>query len=139
MESISFTVCGEPVAKGRPRVTKKGTAYTPEKTKKAECDFRLQAGKHAPYVPKEGPLSLDVIFYRSVPKSWSKDKKNLALQGWILPISVPDLDNMIKLVKDAMNKIFYHDDAQICKESCAKFYSDDPRIEIILTEISPGN
>ncbi len=137
-ESISFVIFGEPVAKARARVPRKGRAFTPTKTKKAECDFRLQAGKYIPYAPKEGPLFLELVFYRGIPKSWSEKKKGLALQGLILPTSVPDLDNIIKLAKDAMTGRFYRDDAQVCKITAAKFYSDFPRTEVKLSEICPG-
>ncbi len=135
---IEFTIYGEPVAKGRPRVTKKGITYTPEKTKTAEQSFQAQAWQHRPCKQIEGALSLRVIFYRSLPKSISKKKSGMALAGWILPTTRPDLDNCLKLVKDAMNGIFYHDDSQICKVVTEKYYSNNPRIEVGMDVIDPG-
>lgn len=42
----------------------------------------------------------------------------------------PDSDNIIKIVLDGLNKVAYHDDAQICKLSFEKKYSEIPRVEV---------
>lgn len=141
MKSISFTIYDNPVAKARARVTNKRTkegkkiTYTPEKTRVAEQSFRLQSAKWRPAEPFKGPIFLEVIFFRGIPKSFSKKKKLMAMKGKLFPLSKPDLDNMLKLVKDAMNKRFYQDDAQVCKVTAAKFYSNVPRTVIKLQEI----
>ena len=132
---IEFIIYGEPIAKGRPRVTKKGITYTPDKTEVAEQSFQWQAIQHRPDKLLEGPLSLRVVFYRSIPASMSKKKSGLANCGWIRPTTKPDLDNCLKLVKDAMNKIFYHDDSQICSVVAEKYYSGTPRIEVTIGKI----
>lgn len=40
------------------------------------------------------------------------------------------MDNCIKIIADALNKIAYHDDTQIVDCQVRKFYSDDPRVEV---------
>ncbi len=113
---ISFTIHGEPVAKGRAKFCVRGghaMAYTPAKTRVAEGDFRSQS---LPYKPKElitGAISLSIVIYKAIPKSFSKKKVILAGAGEISPITRPDFDNYAKLVCDAMNGIFWKDDAQI--------------------------
>ena len=42
----------------------------------------------------------------------------------------PDSDNIIKIILDGLNKVAYHDDAQICKLSFEKRYSKIPRVEV---------
>jgi len=44
----------------------------------------------------------------------------------------PDLDNLIKLIKDACNKIIWKDDAQVVSIFAEKVYSETPRKEVII-------
>lgn len=53
----------------------------------------------------------------------------------VLPTSVPDLDNLQKSVFDACNKVLYEDDAQIVQLTVRKFYSDEPRVELRISEM----
>lgn len=55
--------------------------------------------------------------------------------GVIRPTKKPDMDNCIKIIADALNKIAYHDDTQIVDCQVRKFYSDDPRVEVRILEI----
>ena len=135
--SISFIIYGEPTPKGRPRVTKKG-AYTPKKTRVAEKSFQAQALSWRPSELFKGPLRLHIEFHRSIPKSFSKKKIEGIYAGEIFPTTKPDLDNLVKLVKDAMNHIFYHDDSQVIELYAKKIYADVPRIDVKLVEIE-GN
>jgi hypothetical protein len=53
---ITFVVNGAAVAKGRPRMTRKGFAYTPAATRKYEAHARLAAGlAMADQPPLQGP------------------------------------------------------------------------------------
>lgn len=48
----------------------------------------------------------------------------------------PDLDNMVKLLLDAMTQMeFWEDDAQIVSLSVAKLYSDEDGVEIGITQL----
>lgn len=100
---IIFDVPLEPCAKGRPRVTRHGHTYTPQKTKDFEHDFISLSSEFAPTEPMPGPLKLTLYFHLKKPKKPKADK----------PITRPDIDNYGKSVMDAMNGIFYHDDSQI--------------------------
>jgi len=134
--TIQFTVYGEPVAKGRPRYSTRGgfpRSYTPAKTLRAEDDFRAQALSRRPSKPVTGQVDLEVSFYRSIPKSFSKRKRQDALDGRIAPTTRPDVDNYVKLICDAMNGIFWQDDAQIVCMRVHKKYSDTPRTEVTMT------
>ena len=134
---ISFTVPGEPVAKGRPRITRHGT-YTPEKTMNFETlvkyEYINQCGKHR--FADNAQLALDVVAYRSIPKSTSKKKRVMMEYGTLLPITKPDWDNIGKSVSDALNGIAYHDDSQVVDARVRKIYSNEPRTVVRIWEIN---
>ena len=93
-----------------------GRVYTPEKTSLFELAFKMLANRHRPISPLTGPLSVEVEFFLKAPKR-SRNK---------LPTSKPDLDNLIKGVCDAMNKVFWVDDSQIVNMKISKRYSGHP-------------
>jgi len=134
---ISFTVQGKPVAKGRPRMTRNGIAYTPEKTRQAEESFLAQALPHRPSEPLEGPLEVELYFCFPVPKSWSKKKRAAALREEVCPTGKPDLDNLVKII-DCLNGVFWRDDAQIINLSAGKFYGEQPRTEVYIQQSEGG-
>jgi Holliday junction resolvase RusA-like endonuclease len=121
---IDFFIEGTPVPKGRPRFSGNGHTYTPAKTKAAEHVVALLArAAMNGGEPLKGPVHAYLTFHMPIYKSWPKAKKESALAGQLAHTFTPDLDNMIKLVTDACNKICYHDDSQIVKISAAKLYS----------------
>jgi len=135
---IRLTVPGEPVAKGRPRVTKWG-AYTPEKTKNYETLVReLYIIQHGQTL-LDGELSVDIKAYFTIPKSTSKKKKALMASKDIRPVKKPDIDNVMKSITDALNEIAYKDDSQIVSATVSKYYSEEPRVEVQINKIQGGN
>lgn len=133
---IRFTILGEPVSKQRPRVTKWGT-YTPDKTVNYENLVKqLYISEGLPQLV--GELEIEVVAYFVIPKSISKKKRDQMNKGIIRPTKKPDLDNIIKIISDALNTIAYHDDSQIVKATIEKYYSDNPRVEVVLQEVGKG-
>lgn len=134
-----LTVYTEPVAKGRPRFTKNGHAYTPKRTADYEKLIRdcwlLAHGKNI----STGYIEMSCDFYVPIPKSWSKAKKQKAIECELRPDKKPDIDNFSKAVKDALNEVAYWDDAQIVTEHNNKWYSTEPRVEIRVKELKGGN
>ena len=132
---LSFVVKGEPVAKGRPRVSKFGT-YTPEKTVNYENwvkqSFCMAYKSHE---PTEQPLKVCVIAYFGIPKSKSQKVKLQMAQGRIRPAKKPDIDNIIKSITDSLCALAYKDDSQIVEISAKKYYSEEPRVEISIEEV----
>lgn len=125
-----FEVMGEPVGKARPRVTRWG-AYTPQKT--VDYENKIKAAYGGRFY--EGYLQMDVKAYFKIPKSTSKKKKESMLMGEIKPDKKPDIDNVLKIVLDSLNKTAYKDDAQVIAASITKEYSDAPRIKITISEL----
>jgi len=131
----SFIIFGQPVAKGRPKVTKWGT-YTPEKTVNYENLVKMsyiEAYKDEKLL--EGDLEVTINFYFSMPKSTSKKTKERMLNHEIMHNKRPDIDNCIKSITDALNKIAYKDDNQIVKIKASKYYSDEPRTVVFIKKI----
>lgn len=92
--------------------------------------------QHRPERPLLGPLVFGVKAFLSVPKSKSKKWQAAALAGEIRPISKPDLDNLIKNVKDVLKGVFWIDDCQVVEylPDTGKYYGDPARWELeILT------
>lgn len=134
---IKFTVYGEPVAQGRPKLTTingMARAYDPKKSRDWKDYVKLAAGEHAPQALLEGPLHLEVTIYRQTTKaiSSSRKKAEAAEQGDILPVSKPDVDNYLKGVKDALNGVIWKDDSQVTDVIARKRYSARPRVEVII-------
>ena len=128
--TLTFHILGQPVAKGRPRIsTRSGypIAYTPQKTRNAEADLRSQIISQLPvtFRPLEGPIILAIHFYIQKPKS--ARKKDL------YPTTRPDIDNYIKSVLDAMNTVVFYDDNQVVFLSASKEYGT-PGITIVVDE-----
>ena len=131
---IKLTIPGEPVAKGRPRVTRYGT-YTPEKTKNYETLVKeLYFVKHKQTL-FEGELKINIKAYFRIPKSASKKKRAEMISGKIRPTKRPDWDNVGKTVTDALNGVAYEDDSQIVSATVEKYYSNEPRTEIKIERI----
>lgn len=119
---ISFTIPGPPTGKGRPRVTRSGHAYTPQKTRNAEAHVKLLAGQAmAGRPPLEGPVHVCVSVRCTVPASWPLKRRYEAEFNRIRP-GKPDLDNVVKLIMDALNGVVVVDDKQVAVMTASKRY-----------------
>ncbi len=146
---IKFSVMGEPRGKQRPKAQNMGKyihIYTPQATINYENYIKLSyldalersKGTLEPlsqYLNKETMLEAKISIFQSIPKSTSKKKALLMLEGNIRPIKKPDIDNILKSVFDGLNGIAFKDDTQIIRIQTEKFYSNEPRIDIEIKEI----
>ena len=127
--SIEFTVPGAPVAKGRPKFCRRGgfvTAYTPAKTLKAEKVIADEFKKlwSQSQLPKDKAVTLTLDFRMPIPKSLSKKKQQELSMQWHR--KKPDIDNLCKLVQDALNGLAWEDDSCVCVIQATKRYSFEP-------------
>lgn len=139
MEKAKFTVYGEPKGKGRPRFnTKTGHAITPKDTVSYENLVKLewQTAYGTESFPKEAMLDMRIKAYYRIPKSASKKKRAAMLAGEIRPTKKPDMDNVVKIIADSLNNLAYYDDTQIVDCQCRKFYSENPRVEVTIINLS---
>lgn len=129
---------GEPRGKERPRVAN-GHAYTPQKTKDYEHDMQtawMSIGcKRNVY---HGYVQMKVVAFFRIPKSAKKADRARMLEGDIRPTRRPDVDNILKIVSDSLQGYAYEDDKQINAMMIEKLYSDEPRVEVWLTDEGLG-
>ena len=135
-----FTIYGECVGKGRPKFSRMGNfvrTYTPEATANYETFVRLsfiQENPNFKTIEKDIPLTCIITIYKGIPKSVSKKKRTMMLNEVIRPTSKPDIDNSVKSIFDALNGVAYHDDSQVVELSVNKYYSETPRVEVVIIE-----
>ena len=135
---ITFTIPGKPQPKQRPRVLKNGHSYTPKETLLYEelVVESAQKSKLLPQSPLTTPLKMIIWACMPIPKSWNKGKQEAARRGELYPTSRPDIDNLAKIVMDALNGIAYVDDAQIVQLVINKVYSEHPCMEVLIDEMN---
>lgn len=147
--TISFTVPCVPVPQPRPRAVSRGnhaSVYNPTSIKTAEgrkphpivefkaavryCAMQAYQGP-----PLTGPLSMRLRFELPRPKSMIWKKKEMLLAYHTGP---KDIDNMAKAVMDALNKLLYVDDGQVCELQAEKLIvagGEQPHVYVYIEEI----
>lgn len=143
MPTIQFEIVGMPQGKGRPKFCKRGdfvTAYTPKKTKDYELMIRgsfLQwlmenPGRRADEIG-DRPFNMDVVACFNPPASMPK-KKQAELVMKEVHTNKPDIDNIVKVVLDALNEVAFNDDSQLVFLTAGKRYSWKPAsVEVTLS------
>lgn len=131
-----FEIPGEIVGKARPRMnTYTGKAYTPTKTKNYEYGIRQWFVLNYPRFKQiENRVNVTIIAYFDIPKSTSKKKVQEMLDGNISPTKKPDIDNIVKIVLDALNKFAFKDDTQVTKLTVEKIYAKAPKVYVKIEE-----
>lgn len=140
MQKLKFEVPGSPIGQGRPKfstINGHAKAYDPEKSRNYKAYVKLlatQAMREQGFTMIDGPCCLDILAFFEVPKSKSKKFRQAALEGKERPTKKPDIDNIVKALQDALNGLAYKDDSSIVYLSVAKYYSEVPRVEVVLRE-----
>ena len=83
--------------------------------------------------PLTTPLTVYIYAAMGIPLSWSKTKRQAALEGEIYPAR-PDVDNIAKTVLDGMNGVVYADDAQVTYLKVTKKYAEEGMVTVWLSE-----
>lgn len=137
---VIFTVPGEPQGKARAR-TCGGHTYTPEKTVLYEnlikTEYARQCGNRKFATLSDGtaqPVAVRIEAVYGIPKSYSKKKRERALNGELAPTKKPDADNIAKVVCDALNGVAYVDDTQVIDLRVFKRFGE-PCVTISICEI----
>lgn len=93
--------------------------------------------RHKPADKLVGPLALGVRCYMPIPKTMSKTMRRVADTETLLDTRKPDLDNLLKHLKDCLTQLeFWEDDKQVAHYlPSSKLYSPRPRWEITILEI----
>lgn len=131
---MKFEVIGKIKGKARPRLGKFST-YTPTATANYENLVKIS------YLNSKGinlhskPIKMQIQAIFEPPKSISKKRREELLKGQPV-IKKPDTDNILKIVADALNKVAYDDDSQICNMSITKTYGEQEKLIIDVEELS---
>lgn len=136
---MKFMVPGVPVGKGRPRVTVSGEhvhAYTPRRTADYEwlvrqC-FRAQ-NRDACIIAENKPVRVEITAIYPIPKSDSKAEQERK-RGAAAMVK-PDIDNVAKIILDAMNDLAWHDDKQVASLAVDKLYGEQPGVHVRIVPI----
>lgn len=130
---ISLTIYGDPVPAGRPRFTRMGHAYDPKKSRDYKQIVALEAKKQyrGPLI-EDVPLEVYIAAYRENQKQTSKIERVRREHKQSVPLKKPDTDNYVKSILDALTGVIWKDDNIIYHIDAYKFYSETPRIEVVI-------
>lgn len=122
--------------KDRPRFYR-GIVFTPKATK----DYELLVKQC--YVEQDnrafrGATGIRIEIYHKVPKSYPKSRLERIREGKEIPEKKPDIDNIIKIILDGLNKVAFADDTQVVEVISRKYWTEeDERVEFELYDLEP--
>lgn len=118
VRKFTLFISGQPVPKGRPRMSRYGGVYTPKRTQEAEENIAsvvaLAMRKQGITEPFDGPCKIEVRFYM---RRSSKNKNT------VFNTQRPDLDNLEKLLLDACSNMLWYDDSQVVWVEAVKMFT----------------
>ena len=130
-DSIRFSIPGPPRGKGQTRLSKGGFEFTPENTLDYEnrvkkvCIEKCEQ-RQANYA---GQVAVDITAFYPIPASYTKKKQEQIRDG-ARPIKKPDLDNIAKIILDALNHVAWQDDKQVVCMILTKNYAAVPCVSV---------
>ena len=106
--------------------------YPPPENVKAEKKIAMafRASGVWPQEPWEGPAEVWIDLWFPPPVSKPQWWQDAAVAGRIPYCQTPDEDNASKLVKDALNKLLWKDDKQVCSCTVRKLHSYSPHTDV---------
>ena len=111
-------------------------AYKSDRQEANELTLDALLARHAPKTPFTGAVMLEFRAVFPPPKSTGKKERAAMLRGIRLHTKKPDLDNLVKQLKDAMTRLhFWHDDRQVVRLVCEKRYGETGRWEVCVREV----
>jgi Holliday junction resolvase RusA-like endonuclease len=143
--SIDFFVAGIPVSKGSAKSfynKKTGKIVTMQdnnERQKPWASMISYSAQEAGCKVITGGVCLSLIFTMPRPKchyGTGKNSSTLRPDAPHFHTKIPDLDKLIRCVKDAIKGIAYRDDSQVCRMPCVdKVYGDTPGLWIKIEEV----
>lgn len=131
---MKFEILGKPTGKGRPRLGKYGT-YTPQKTKDYEDLVKLSFKNKYKVEPSEREIKMKITAVFEPARRLSK-KKRAELIDWEQGyMHKPDIDNIAKIILDALNGLAYKDDNQVTTLLLFKQYGTADKVVVEVEEI----
>ena len=98
------------------------------------CTIRGIILKYRRINPLEDRIKVQIKAYFAIPKNANKKQKEEMLKNSISPIKKPDIDNIAKIILDALNNLAFKDDNQITKIDIEKIYSEEEKVYVKIEE-----
>ncbi|WDA11648.1 RusA family crossover junction endodeoxyribonuclease [Paracoccus marcusii] len=123
---VIITIPGKPFAKKRsrgfynPRLGRAVTVNDPANARFE--DVVRQHGMSAFTQPLTGPVRLTITAIFEPAASWSKKRRAAAMGNW--HVQKPDGDNLLKAVKDGLNRVAWTDDCQVADARAVKMWGE---------------
>jgi len=127
---ITLTIPGPPIPWKAPYVGCRG-AFSPRT--KIMNDFRAILKSQYKENLISTAIRCDLVFFMPIPKSVSKKKRELMINGNLRPITTPDRGNLLKLFEDCLQDSVICNDSLIVEGNASKWYSEMPRTLITIT------
>lgn len=127
---VDILINGKPIAKRRPRFFRRGKGVGTYNSQETEEGLWMWKAKsqltQIPVIPS-GPVELMCEFSMPIPSGMCKKDRDL-IENFktVHHVKKPDLDNLIKFVKDCLNGLAWNDDSQVCEISARKYYGKKP-------------
>lgn len=140
---IGLDIPGEPFAQPRARaavVNGRARIYDPKAAKnwkstaQAHMGMALRVNDLPVPLFASGPVNLSVRAYFTMPKGMHRKTTRTPAR---LKITKPDLDNILKAVKDAAKGVLWLDDNQVAVITAEKWYAPQggaPRVEVRVSQ-----
>ena len=136
---MTLPIIPKPQMRARHGRTKGGFSVTYKAPEQQQAEENLCA-LLLPYRPRlhmEGPLKLIVAAYLPIPRSWPYKRQVAASHGLERPTGRPDLDNLMKHLKDCLTQTcFWQDDKQVVALEAAKYYGFSPKWIVYLEALN---
>jgi len=122
---ISFGVEGTPIQQGSMKFIRPGVMIHSRAVELAtwRADIAL-AAKVAGCKPIDSPIIITMRFRVKKPKTVKRD----------YPTVAPDLDKYIRAVNDGLTGVAFKDDSQVIHITASKVYSDNPGVDIEVSD-----
>jgi Holliday junction resolvase RusA-like endonuclease len=137
--TTNFFIAGIP--RGQPRVKafrfgEHARVYTPRGDHDNWRDLVLIAAQeHKPERPMEGSVNVEMVFGMPRPK-WHYTKKGLRPNAPRFHTGRPDLDNLEKLIMDALTQArFWRDDSQVAFKKSCKTFSERTGLHLLVADV----
>lgn len=133
--AVTITLLGDPVPFARMRLARGGAHFIPQKQRNTMAAMKILAQQQMGFgqKPFDCPIRLELLAEFSIPRAFSRRKRDQALLGQLLPAKRPDLDNLYKLAADALNGVVYRDDSLICVVHMRKRYGEQPKLTVTVS------
>lgn len=145
LTSVRFTVPAVPVAQPRQRhriVNSHGKAfvhnYTPSKSPVQDFKATVRLAARGVYggPPADEPLALYVTFV--MPRPAAKIWKTKPMERYP-HTAKPDMDNLVKSLKDSLHGLLWRDDSLVCVECLSKYVAsgdEQPHVDVAVRTLS---